>query len=200
MKLIALVMLATSAYAAEIMEAFGMKWDVPFANEWKFENGVLKLITPRPQQKDPRRPVQFALAQTANYGELEIDVEVKRNAKSMIIVYAYEKPGHFNYAHISDDMALKQPVHNGIFHCYNGDRVRISSLAGPSTLPTEDWTPVKLKYDAKNGRVQVWAAGVSSPSMIGVDLRVGAGRVGLGSFFDSGDFRRLKVKGTTGKE
>ncbi len=196
MKLFAIALLATSAYAAETIEAFGLKWDVPFANEWKVEDGVLKLITPRPQQKDPRRPVQFALAQTANYSELELDVEVKRNAKSMIIVYAYEKPGHFNYAHISDDMALKQPVHNGIFHCYNGDRVRISSLVGPNTLPTQEWTRVKLKYDAKSGRVQVWANGVTSPSMLGVDLSLGAGRFGLGSFFDSGDFRNLKVKGT----
>ena len=196
MKLFALALLAICACAAETIEAFGMKWDVPFASEWKFEDGVLKMLKPRPQEKDPRRPVQFALAQTANYSEIEINVDVKRHAKSMIIVYSYEKTGHFNYAHISSDMASKQPVHNGIFHCYNGDRVRISSLVGPSTMPTEDWTPIQLKYDAKTGRVQVWAAGVTSPSMIGVDLSLGAGRFGLGSFFDSGDFRNLKVKGT----
>ena len=184
---------------AEIIEAFGMKWDVPVASEWSFENGVLKMLKARPQEKNPRRPVQFALAQTDPYSEIEINVEVKRHVKSMIIVYAWQKEGYFDYAHLSVDLPMKQPVHNGIFHCYGGDRVRISSLEGANAMPTEDWTPVRLVYSAKTGKVQVWASGQALPSLIAVDMSLGAGRFGLGSFFETGEFRNLKVKGVAKK-
>ena len=199
MKIIFLSLIFTCAAMAEIIEAFGMKWDVPVASEWSFENGVLKMLKARPQEKNPRRPVQFALAQTDPYSEIEINVEVKRHVKSMIIVYAWQKEGYFDYAHLSVDLPMKQPVHNGIFHCYGGDRVRISSLEGANAMPTEDWTPVRLVYSAKTGKVQVWASGQALPSLIAVDMSLGAGRFGLGSFFETGEFRNLKVKGVSKK-
>jgi hypothetical protein len=156
MKHIVLSLLLTSACMAETIEAFGMKWDVPVASEWSFENGVLKMLKARPQEKNPRRPVQFARAQTDAYSELEINVEVKRHVKSMIIVYAWEKEGYFDYAHLSVDLPSKQPVHNGIFHCYGGDRVRISSLEGANAMPTEDWIPVRLVYGLQGSRCRRW--------------------------------------------
>ncbi len=192
MKIILLALSLSLAATAETIEAFGLKWDVPVASEWSFENGVLKMLRARPQENKPRRPVQFALAQTDPYGELEIAVDVKRHVKSMIIVYAWQKEGYFDYAHLSVDLPSKQPVHNGIFHCYGGDRVRISSLEGANALPTEDWTPVKLVYSANTGKVQVWVAGKALPSLLAVDMSLGAGRFGLGSFFETGAFRNLK--------
>ena len=75
------------------------------------------------------------------------------------------REGYFDYAYLSVDLPSKQPVHNGIFHCYGGDRVRISSLEGANALPTEDWTPVKLVYSANTGKVQVWVAGKALSSI-----------------------------------
>ena len=193
MKLIALALLATSAFAAETIEAFGMKWDVPFASEWKFEDGVLRMLKPRPQEKNPRRPVQFALAQTGNYSDIEINVDVKRNAKSMIIVYAYEKEGHFNYAHLSADTARAQPHHNGVFHVYGGERVRISAETGPAALVTPDWHKVRLVHDARTGKVPVTVDGKRVPSIEATDASLGAGRVGLGSFDETAQFRNVKI-------
>jgi hypothetical protein len=201
--LLAMPLLAPLAKPADRIRVFGRDWSVPIGADWKVETEageeVLHLVTPRPQEKDPRAPYQYALAETPHFRKVTLEAEVKRlpGAKSMslIVVYAWRDPTHFDYAHISADSPNDQPVHNGIFHVYGGDRVRISAARGPAALPTDAWTPIKLDYDAATGRVEVRVAGALSPSMQAVDLSLDAGRVGLGSFFHAGWFRRVKITG-----
>ena len=131
-----------------------------------------------------------------------LEAEVKkepaalRNRKnSLIFIYAYRDPDHFNYAHLSDDTGAATDVHNGIFHVYGGDRVRISSTVGAATLTEERWYKVRLVYDGRSGSVEVFVNGQTSPSLRAVDMSLGAGKVGLGSFFDTGQFRNVKIDG-----
>ncbi len=201
-RLAPLLLLCLPAAAGSI-DALGFEWDVPIEADWRMDSGVLELLVPRPSTQ-PRRPTQYALARTRPYKKLALEVEVKkelaaaRNRRtSLMFVYAWRDKDHFNYVHISVDEAKAQPVHNGVFHVYGGDRVRISSEDGPAALKDESWDKVKLAYDASSGRVDVWVNGITSPSLRGVDLSLGAGRFGLGSFFDLGSFRNLKVSGET---
>ena len=195
--------LFVASLRAESIEAFGLKWRVQTAADWKYEKGVLGLLTPRPSEK-PRRPIQYALAETPDYLKVTIDAEVKkepaatRNRRtSVMFVYAWRDADHFNYAHLSVDTAAQAAHHNGIFHVYGGDRVRISSTEGPATLPTEDWHRVRLIYNGEAGRVEIYVDGKTSPSMQAVDLSLREGKVGLGSFFDMGSFRNVKIEGVT---
>lgn len=180
---------------AEEIGAFGLRWQVIAASDWKAEGDELHLITARPQQANPRRPIQFALAKTEPLAGFTLEVEVKRSAPkgSLILVYAWQKDGYFNYVHLSDDAASRVEVHNGVFHCFGGDRVRISPLEGPGALPTEGWHAVRMRYDASSGLVQAWVDGKTSPSLKAVDLSLGAGRIGLGSFFNTASFRRFRL-------
>lgn len=177
------------------LTAFGMPWAVIDAADWTVEGQTLHLKTARPQQGDPRRPIQFALAETEPLASFTLDVEVRRQTPkgSLILVYAWQKDGYFNYVHLSDDAAAKAEVHNGIFHCYGGDRVRISPKDGPGTLLSENWLKVKVRYDAAKGLVDCWVDGQTSPSLKGIDLSLGAGRIGLGSFFNTASFRNFKL-------
>ncbi len=181
---------------AEDIEAFGMKWQVISAADWRTAEDELHLITARPQQANPRRPIQFALARTEPLARFTLEVEVRRAAPkgSLILVYAWQKDGYFNYVHLSDDAASQVEVHNGVFHCFGGDRVRISPLEGPGSLPTADWHAVRMTYDASAGTVQAWVDGKTSPSLKAVDLSLGAGRIGLGSFFNTASFRRFRLQ------
>lgn len=180
---------------AEKIRAFGMDWQVISAADWKVEGSEVQLVTARPQQADPRRPIQFALAETEPIGRFTLEVEVQRSKPkgSLILVYAWQRDGYFNYVHLSDDAAGKAEVHNGIFHCYGGDRVRISPKEGPGTLLREDWHKVKVAYDANKGLVEAWVDGQTSPSLKGVDLSLGTGRIGFGSFFNTAGFRNWKL-------
>jgi hypothetical protein len=191
--------------AGDHIDAFGLRWRVPTAADWKVENTadgpVLQLLVPRPSLA-PRRPSQFALAETPDFIKVTLEAEVKKEPAalrnrhtSVMIAYAWRDPDHFNYAHISVDSSEEQPVHNGIFHVFGSDRVRISPRQGPGTLLEEKWYPVRLVYDGRSGECTVWVDGKTSPSLHAVDKTLGAGKVGLGSFFDMGSFRNVKIRG-----
>ncbi len=197
--------LAAAGRSGDVIEAFGYRWRTPIASDWKVEtlDGVetLQLLVPRPSTQ-PRRPTQFALAETPDFITVTVEAEVKKEPyearkrrTSLIIVYAWRDEAHFNYAHLSVDTGEQQPVHNGIFHVYGGDRVRISPTAGPPALTSEDWHHVRLVYDGRRGRVDVYVNGRALPALQAVDMSLGAGKVGLGSFFDMGQFRRVKITG-----
>ncbi len=153
------------------------------------------LVSGEPPAGQPRRPTKYAIADTGPFRKVTIDAEIRRNARSLILVYAYQDEAHYNYAHISSDAAKKQPVHNGMFHVFGGERVRISSLDGPESLPDKDWTPVKLVFDGDTGRCYIEVNGKRNPSLEAVDLSLRSGRVGLGSFNETGDFRNVRIIG-----
>ncbi len=191
--------------AADTVEVFGLRWRVPLRDDWKVERQggaeVLKLLIARPSTQ-PRRPTQYALAETPDYRRVTVEAEMKKEpfearkrGTSLIIVYAWRDAEHFNYVHLSVDTAKKQPAHNGVFHVYGGDRARISSEEGPAALSDERWYKVRVIYDGTKGLVEAFVDGKTSPALRAVDLSLGAGKIGLGSFFDLGEFRNVVVKG-----
>jgi hypothetical protein len=182
--------------AAETLNVFGQTWTVEQASDWVVENGMLRLLVKgEPPSGQPRRPTKIAVLDSKPWRKVTVDAEVKRNGRSVIIVYAWQDPSHYNYAHISSDAAAKQNVHNGIFHVFGGERARISPLDGPPSLDTTDWTPVKLVWDGETGKCYVEVNGKRNPSLDAVDLSLRWGRVGLGSFNETGDFRNVRVTG-----
>lgn len=189
--------IAAPTTAADSIEAFGKKWTVPIASDWKVDGDVLRLTVPRPSEK-PRRPTQFALAETPPLSRVTLEADVKRQegkGMSLILVYAYRDADHFNYAHLSSDLPSAVAYHNGIFHVYGGDRVRISSVDGPAALPDTAWHRVRLNYDAKTGVATVAVDGTELPSLKAADYSLGAGKVGIGSFFNTADFRNIRITG-----
>ncbi len=205
MRCAVLLLAAFGADGADLVEAFGYRWRVPVASEWRVIGAgsvqTLELLAARPSLQ-PRRPVQYAVAETADFRRVTLEAEVKKEPAgargrrtSLILVYAWQDEGHFNYAHLSVDRATDVAVHNGIFHVYGGERVRISPTEGPPALTSEDWHRVRLVHDGDTGRVQVWVNGRAVPALEAVDLSLRSGKVGLGSFFDLGSFRNVKIDG-----
>jgi len=199
MRLIAaLVCFASLLMAADSIGVFGEKWIVQSAGDWVVADNLLQLkVSAEPPAGQPRRPTKFALLESKPYAKVTVDAEVRRNGRSVIVVYAWQDDAHYNYAHISVDTAAAQNVHNGMFHIFGGERVRMSSLEGPGSLPATDWTPVKLVFDGESGRCYVEVNGKRNPSLEAVDLSLRWGRVGLGSFDETGDFRNVRIAGAT---
>jgi hypothetical protein len=181
------------------VRAFGQEWDVLNPADWSGSDTSLDLKVARPQEANPRTPIQYALAKTLPPESFSLEVEMKpdidSNGKigSAIIVYGWRDNLHFNYVHLSPDTGHEQPVHNGIFHVYGGDRVRISGEAGSRAWAKVEWTPVRVVYDVSRNLVETWVRGEKIPSLRGVDLSLNHGRIGLGSFFNTVSCRNLKV-------
>ena len=65
------------ALAADPIEAFGHKWALPTTADWTLSPaGVLELLVPRPSTQ-PRRPSQYALAETEPFWKLDVELEAK---------------------------------------------------------------------------------------------------------------------------
>jgi hypothetical protein len=193
---LAMMCVAALLAAADSISVFGRQWDVQSVTDWVVGDNLLQLkVSAEPAAGQPRRPTKFALLQSKPYDKVTVEADIRRNGRSLIIVYAWQDETHYDYAHISLDAAAAQNVHNGMFHIFGGERVRMSSLEGPGSLPTQDWTPVKLVFDGETGRCYVEVSGRRNPSLDAVDLSLRWGRVGLGSFDETGDFRNLKVSG-----
>ena len=202
MRIVALVLICASAlFPADTLHVFDKTWKVVNTSDWHIadDNGspVLNLVTSREPLPGPRRPIQFAIAQTPPYRKVKIEVDVRPQQSSLMLVFAYHDPAHFDYAHLSVDTGTKQPHHNGIFHVYDGERVRISNESGPAAFPaTKHWYPVVLAWDGTTGEVRVTVDARPIPALHAVDLSLTSGRIGLGSFDETADFRNLKVTGT----
>jgi hypothetical protein len=186
-------------FAADSVTAFGHKWSIYANKDWVVEQAdgteTLTLAVARPPVPQPRRPMQFAVAQdTPSFRKVTIECEARRLDKSLMIVFAHQSGSHFNYAHLSVDTPAKVNVHNGIFHVFGGERVRISSLEGPGSLPDKEaWYKVRLDWDGETGLVVVKVNGQEFPSLRAVDMSLKHGRVGLGSFNERAQFRNVKI-------
>ena len=194
----ALILLASFALGADSFRIFDHTWNVPSASDWSLsqEDGVpvLQLSKERGPLPGPRRPIQFALAETPAYNRLTLEAAVKPLGKSLMLVFAYRDAAHFDYAHLSADTADKQPVHNGIFHVYGGERVRISRPDGPSSFAaTGQWYHVNLTHDANTGQIDVMVNGHAVPALHAVDVSLGSGKVGLGSFDETAVFKNVRI-------
>jgi hypothetical protein len=185
---------AATAQAADTLKIFGRTWTVPVLSDWKAEGGVLHLVKSRGPLPGPRRPMQFALTDVPPYQRLRLEADVMASGHSLLMVFAYRDAAHFDYAHLSTDTADAQPMHNGIFHVYGRERVRISSAWGPAALPHSGrWYHVTLRHIASSGSVRVTVDGQEAPDLHAIDLSLGAGKVGLGSFDETGAFRNVKI-------
>ena len=189
---------AVMAGAAETLKIFGHEWSVPAAADWKVdqEDGapVLRLMEHRGPLPGPRRPIQFALADAEYSGRVTLEGDVKPLGGSLLIVFAYRDAAHFDYAHFSVDTGTKQPMHNGVFHVYGGERVRISSEQGPAAFSAKGrWHHVKLTHDARTGKVTVTVNGEAIPAIEAVDMSLGGGKVGIGSFDETGVFKNISI-------
>ncbi|MBV8071983.1 MAG: hypothetical protein JO270_18890 [Acidobacteriaceae bacterium] len=186
--------------AVTALTLFGYHWIVPDASDWKIDEDqnvpVLHLVTAKGPLPGPRRPVQFAIAQTPEFRAVTLTADVRPLGRSLLIVFAYRDPSHFDYAHLSIDTAIAQPFHNGIFHVFGGERVRISPQTGPPAFPAGNrWYHVRLRFDGATGKVQVDVDGRPVPALEAVDLSLNSGRVGIGSFDETADFRNVKIEG-----
>lgn len=199
MRLAAVLLFASLAMASGALDIFGRKWNVPEPADWKIEDdgGVpaLRIVQNRGPLPGPRRPIQFALAESS-YSRLTLEADVMPLGRSLMIVFAWQDDAHFNYAHLSTDTGKEQPVHNGVFHVYGGERVRISNPEGPPAFAASNkWYHVKLTHHGATGKVGVEVDGRKVPALEAVDLSLTGGRVGLGSFDERAVFKNVKISG-----
>jgi len=166
-------------------------WQFPFPEDWALlpEDGNHYLHMNRNREPGvPRRPLQFALIKGVKVGSFEFETRLRREGKSMIVVFNYVDTLHFYYAHLSVDRGSADPVHNGIFIVDGEARRRIAGAEAPPALPDRAWHRARVVRDIQSGSIQVLMDGQSQPLFSVVNSAFRCGQVGIGSFDETGDF------------
>jgi hypothetical protein len=172
-------------------------WAFPFPEDWRIlaegPNHFLHMLRNR-EPGVPRRPLQFAMFKGPRVGSFELTTRLRREHRSLIIVFNYVDTLHFYYAHLSVDSGVKQEVHNGIFIVNGEPRKRIAGLEAAPALPDTDWHTARIVRDAGTGEIEVLMDDAKQPLFSIQDGTFTCGRVGIGSFDETGDFDDFELK------
>jgi hypothetical protein len=171
-------------------------WQFPYPQDWAIvETGgdhYLHMVKNR-EPGVPRRPLQFALLKGVKAGNFSFETRVRREGRSMIVVFDYVDTLHFYYAHLSGDRGTAQPVHNGVFIVNDSDRVRIAGTDAPPALPDHDWHLIRVERNATSGAIDVYSDVQGGPIFSVVDRTFACGQIGIGSFDETGDFDNVTL-------
>ena len=171
-------------------------WQFPFPEDWVVkEEGRLHYLHML-RNRDPlvpRRPQQFALLKGITVGSFTLETRVRREGRSMLIVFNYVDTLHFYYTHLSADPGAKVAVHNGIFMVDGAPRRRIAGLEAAPMLPDTNWHKVRVQRDVSSGSIEVFVDDQPQPRFSVVDNTFKCGQVGFGSFDETGDFADVKL-------
>jgi len=133
-------------------------------------------------------------------GDFRLEVEARATARlydhrDLCIIFGYQDPAHYYYVHFgqkTDDRA------NQIFIVNGADRRKISDSTTPGTPWDDQWHRLRIVRRTSDGRVEVYFDEMTQPAMTARDSTFGVGRVGLGSFDDTGQWDNFRLWGLIG--
>lgn len=176
-------------------------WEFTDPKAWRVSdlegNHVLDQHAASKYEPPVRSPINLALARKVDLGDLVIDVKVRSTGRDyghrdLCFVFNYKDPSHFYYVHLgkqADDHA------NSIFKVDGAPRVSIAEARTKGTPWTDAWHHVRIVRRVKDGLIQVYFDDMATPAMTAHDKTFTRGRIGLGSFDDTGQFDDLQVWG-----
>jgi hypothetical protein len=146
-----------------------------------------------------RRPAALAILKSVPLTDLTFRLELRSTApvdlavRDVQLIVGYQSPTEFYYVHLS---AKTDAVHNGIFIVNNADRRRIDAPTSKAQLTDQAWHRARLERNAATGSIAVFLDDQATPILSATDKTLAWGRVGLGSFDETGEFRNVEVTGT----
>ena len=93
-------------------------------------------------------------------------------------------------------IANKSDAHANSIFIVNGEpRVSIAKTRTEGTKWDEGWHTVRLVRDVEQGTIEVFFDDGEEPIMTAVDDNFKSGRIGVGSFDDTGQFDDIRLRG-----
>ena len=162
-------------------------------------NHVLALTVRKSDYTPPvRSPHNLALVKDLDLAETVIDVDLQStitdyNHRDLCLFFGYQDPSHFYYVHLGK---AADPHANQIFVVNGEPRRAISATTTDGTPWTDGWHHARVARFPNTGLIHVYFDDMTTPAMTATDTTFAHGRVGVGSFDDSGAFDNLAVYGT----
>ena len=182
------------------------RWQPTDAQAWKVvktgKGSVYNQFRTSKYKPQFRSPLNIALVKDVVVSDFVLEARVQSTGKDgphrdMCLFFGYQDAAHFYYVHIAkraDDHA------NQIFIVNGADRKKISRTSTTGTPWDDDWHRVKIARRVADGSIEVFFDDMKKPIMTAQDKTFTWGRVGVGSFDDSGNWADISVRGSRVKK
>jgi acetyl esterase/lipase len=192
--------------AVEDFESGNSRWESADAAAWKVAGTegerYCSLVKDKSDYTPPvRAPQNMALLKEIEAGDLVLDVRARSTKKDyghrdLCLFFGYRDPSRFYYVHLAKQA---DPHAHSVFLVNGKDRVSIASERTSGMEWGDSWHRIRLRREAASGKIEVYLDDFSKPIMTARDTTFPAGRVGIGSFDDTGDFDEIRVRGKVAK-
>jgi hypothetical protein len=176
-------------------------WQATDSAAWRIEDGqtskALALHKQSNYKPEVRSPLNINLIKDVVVGSFVLELKMRSTTKDyghrdMCLFFGHQDPSHFYYVHIAN----KSDAHaNSIFIVNGQPRVSIAKTRTEGTKWDDNWHSVRLVRDVEEGTIEVFFDDRAEPIMTAVDHRFKWGKVGVGSFDDTGLFDEIRLRG-----
>ncbi len=161
------------------------------------KNRVLEQFQASKYEPSVRSPFNIALARDMDVTDFVLDVKVRSTTRDyghrdLCLFFGHQDPSHFYYVHLgkqADEHA------NSIFIVNGKPRVSIAESRTAGTPWTDNWHRVRVARQVKDGLIQVFFDDMTHPAMVAHDRTFSHGKIGIGSFDDTGMFDDIDLRG-----
>jgi hypothetical protein len=186
---------------SEDFEKGADRWEVTDGNAWKLVRTPKGSFFSQFQQSKYtppyRSPLNIALLKDVVVGDFVLTARVQSTARDyphrdMCLFFGYQDSSHFYYVHLgqrADDHA------NQIFIVNKAARSKISTRSTEGTRWDNEWHTARIVRRVRDGTIEVYFDDMKVPVMTATDRTFAAGRIGLGSFDDTGNWDDIQLWG-----
>ncbi len=168
---------------------------------WKIsgEEKTLELFGKSEYRSRVRSPFNIALLKHHLFGSFVLEVDLAQSGREyghrdLCLFFGAQSSTNFYYVHIAsvaDDNA------NNIFLVNDEPRTNIAekTTSGTNWGETNSWHKARIERDIEAGTIKVYFDDMSTPIMEATDKHFDIGRIGFGSFDDTGRFDNIRIWG-----
>ncbi len=150
-----------------------------------------------------RSPYNIALIGGIEVKDFVLFVDMMQTGKEyghrdMCIFYGFQDRSHFYYTHIAS--VTDNHAHN-CFIVNDKPRTKIShETTKGHKWGSKDWHQMKVVREQASGKIEIYVNDMAKPIMRATDKTFGLGRIGFGSFDDTGRVSRIRLFSPDSKE
>jgi hypothetical protein len=190
-------------YQASFEDGKLSDWKMTDGSAWKIvetdRGKTLGLVKQSDYQPKVRSPFNYALVNDVAVTDFTLDVNVKSTTRDyghrdLCLFFGHQDAEHFYYVHLGKHA---DPHAHSIFLVNAEPRVSIVKDGDRTkgTPWTDGWHHLRVTRSAGSGETRVYFDDMETPIMRAVDQTFKWGKVGVGSFDDTGLFDDLVVRG-----
>jgi hypothetical protein len=177
------------------------RWQPSDATAWKVvaegDKRAYSLFKDCKYSPPVRSPNNFSMIKDVTVSDFVLDVKMKSTQpeyghRDLCLFFGYQDPSHFYYVHLGS----KADAHaNSIFIVNGKPRLSIAESRTTGTKWDDKYHHVRVVRDTETGKITVYFDDMEKPVMTATDKTFTWGRLGVGSFDDTGNFDDVRIWG-----